>query len=138
MSGSHVVRLPANTLKRASLHRQRLSLTPQSSPPGGTEAVFAPAIATPVHHYRLQLFVAGDTPNCAQALANVTALCRAHLLDCHDLEVIDVFRHPERALAEGIFVAPTLVKQAPGDLLKIVGTLSDTSAVLRALGLPQP
>lgn len=91
-----------------------------------------------LHIYKLQLFVAGDTPNSAQALANIRALCQVHLLDCHELEVIDVFREPDRAVAGGIFVTPTLVKLTPGGLLKIVGTLGDTAAVLAALNLPQP
>jgi len=85
--------------------------------------------------FRFRLFVAGDTLNSAQALANLAALCRAHLPDRHAIEVVDVFREPKRALRDGIFMTPTLVKLAPSPARTIVGTLSRTQPVLQALGL---
>jgi circadian clock protein KaiB len=51
------------------------------------------------------------------------------------VEVVDVFLHPERALADGVFLTPTLVKLAPLPQQVIVGTLSQTEIVLQALGL---
>ncbi|MEP7302222.1 MAG: circadian clock KaiB family protein [Caldimonas sp.] len=86
--------------------------------------------------FAFRLFVAGDTPNSSLALGNLAALCRTHLPDGHDVEVVDVFRQPLRALAEGILMTPTLVKLAPGEVRRIVGTLADTQMVLLALGLP--
>jgi hypothetical protein len=47
--------------------------------------------------FKFRLYVAGDTQNLAQAMANLRALCSAHLRDQHEIEVIDVFRDPERA-----------------------------------------
>ena len=85
--------------------------------------------------YKFRLYVAGDALNSAQALANLKALCRTHLPDRHEIEVVDVFRNPERALADGIFMTPTLVKLAPAPVRSIVGTLSRTRPVLDALGL---
>jgi circadian clock protein KaiB len=85
--------------------------------------------------FKFRLYVAGDAPNSAQALANLTALCRAHLPDRHEIEIVDVFREPKRALADGIFMTPTLVKLAPSPTRRIVGTLSQTQIVLQALGL---
>lgn len=87
--------------------------------------------------FRFRLFVAGDTPNSAQALGNLNALCRTHLPCRHEIDVVDVFREPHRALAEGIFMTPTLLKLAPGALVRIVGTLSHTQTVLLALGLEE-
>jgi circadian clock protein KaiB len=86
--------------------------------------------------FKFRLFVAGDAQNSAQALANLDALCRTHLPHgCH-VEVVDVFREPKRALAEGIFMTPTLVKLAPSPApKKIVGTLSQIQPLLQALGL---
>ena len=84
---------------------------------------------------KFRLYVAGDALNSAQALANLTALCRAHLPDRHEIEVVDVFKEPERALADRIFMTPTLIKFAPSPVLSIVGTLSRTQTVLQALGL---
>lgn len=85
--------------------------------------------------FKFRLYVAGDAPNSVQALGNLSALCREHLPDRHEIEVVDVFREPKRALADGIFMTPTLVKLAPLPLRRIVGTLSQTQPVLWALGL---
>ncbi len=84
---------------------------------------------------KFQLFVAGDALNSSQAVFNLTAICRAHIPDRYQIEVIDVFREPKRALAEGIVMTPTLVKLAPSPIRKIIGTLSQTQPVLQALGL---
>ena len=85
--------------------------------------------------FKFRLYVAGDALNSAQALANLTALCRDHLVGRHEIEVIDVFQEPERALADAIYLTPTLVKLAPLPMQTIVGTLSHTNTVLQALGL---
>ncbi len=85
--------------------------------------------------FKLRLYVAGDAPNSAQAVANLTALCRKNLRDRHEIEVVDVFREPQRALEDGIYMTPTLVKLAPSPALRIVGTLSETQTVLQALGV---
>ena len=85
--------------------------------------------------FKFRLYVAGDALNSAQARANLAALCQAHLAGRHEIEVVDVFREPKRALADGIFMTPTLVKLAPLPVRTIVGTLSQTLTVLQALGL---
>ena len=88
--------------------------------------------------YKFRLYVAGGTRNSVQAMANLNALCRAHLPDRHGIEIVDVFRDPKRALADGILMTPTLVKLAPSPARKIIGTLSQTQTVLSALGLEIP
>ncbi|MEO8626803.1 MAG: circadian clock KaiB family protein [Betaproteobacteria bacterium] len=85
--------------------------------------------------FKFRLYVAGDTQNSVQAVANLTAFCRAHLPDRHEIEIVDVFKAPKRALADGILMTPTLVKIAPAPIRKIVGTLSHTTIVLQTLGL---
>ena len=83
--------------------------------------------------FQFRLYVSGDTPNAALAIGNLHAICRAHLPGRHEIEVVDVFREPQRALDEGIFMTPTLVKLVPLPCLQIVGTLTDTGTVLSAL-----
>lgn len=85
--------------------------------------------------FRFQLYVAGDAPNSALAIANLKAFCHTHLQDRHQIEVVDVFRAPKRALAEGIFLTPTVVVLTPPPVRRIVGTLSQAQTVLLALGL---
>ncbi len=85
--------------------------------------------------FKFCLYLAGDALNSAQALVNLRALCETYLPDRHVIEIVDVFREPKRALEDGIFMTPTLVKLAPLPVRKIVGTLSHTATVLMALGL---
>ena len=84
---------------------------------------------------KFRLYVAGDAQNSVQAIANLTALCRLHFLGRHEIEIVDVFREPKRALADGILMTPTLVKLAPSPVRRIVGTLSQSGPILLALGL---
>lgn len=88
--------------------------------------------------FKFRLYVAGDAQNSAQARANLAMLCREHLPDRHQIDIVDVFVEPNRALADGIFMTPTLLKLAPSPARSIVGTLSQTHVVLQALGLEPP
>jgi len=85
--------------------------------------------------FKFRLYVAGDALNSVQAQANLAEFCRTHLPDRHEIEIVDVFREPQRALTDGIFMTPTLVKLAPSPARTIIGTLSQTQTVLQALGL---
>ena len=83
---------------------------------------------------RLCLYVAGQAPNSLRAIANIKAICEEHYGACHDLEIVDLLTHPQRALMEGIVVTPTLVRLSPLPVQRVIGSLSDTSQVLLALG----
>ncbi len=85
--------------------------------------------------YKFRLYVAGDAQNSARAVANLIGICRAHLADRHEIEVVNVFQHPERALKDTILMTPTLIKLSPSPVRRIVGTLSQIDLVLTALGL---
>lgn len=85
--------------------------------------------------FKFHLFIAGDAPNSLQAVANLAAFCRDHLAKRYEIEIVDVFREPKRALAEGIFMTPTLVALTPPPVRRIVGTLSQTQTVLLTLGV---
>jgi circadian clock protein KaiB len=82
----------------------------------------------------LRLYVAGNAPNSVHAIANAKALCMEHPANGYALEIVDLMLHPLRAVSDGIVVTPTLVKLSPRPVLRIIGTLSDTDAVLAALG----
>lgn len=85
--------------------------------------------------YKFRLYVAGDALNSAQALVNIRALCREYLPKRHEIEVVDVFTEPKRALTDAIFMTPTLIKLSPSPVRRIVGTLSQIEPLLQALGL---
>lgn len=83
----------------------------------------------------MQLYIVGDAPNSIQALANLERICQQHLQGNYQLEVVDVLDQPLRALADGVIVTPSLIKQSPLPVTQIVGNLSHPSNVLLALGL---
>jgi circadian clock protein KaiB len=85
--------------------------------------------------FKFRLFVAAGTLNSTQAIANLNTLCHLHLAGRHEIEVVDVFREPQRALDEGIRMTPTLLKLSPSPARRIVGTLGQTQLVLATLGL---
>lgn len=83
----------------------------------------------------MRLYIANDAPNSIQAVANLETICREHLKDAFKLEIIDVLAYPLRALADGVLVTPSLAKVSPSPITRVVGNLSDTGRVLRALGI---
>jgi circadian clock protein KaiB len=86
-----------------------------------------------------RLFVTGMTERSSRAIANARSICEKHLRDRYDLHIVDLYREPERARTDEIVAAPTLVRMRPLPLRRLVGDLSDTSRVLRSLGLgPAP
>ena len=86
--------------------------------------------------HQLRLYVAGDAQNSLEALANLREICSRYLGGACEIDVVDVFLHPERAMRDGIFMTPALVKLFPGAIRTVIGTLSDTQTVLQALELP--
>jgi circadian clock protein KaiB len=93
------------------------------------------AAEQPGERYLLRLYVTGMTPRSIQAFSTIKALCEEHLLGRYDLEVIDIFQHPELAAEDQIIAAPTLVKMLPPPLRRIIGDFSDRGRVLVGLNL---
>lgn len=85
--------------------------------------------------YELRLYVAGHSPQSSRAIANLKAICEAHLKDRYALTVVDLYVQPERARDDQIVVAPTLVRQFPLPIRRMIGDLSQTERVLAALDL---
>lgn len=87
----------------------------------------------PTDTIRFTLFVAGRTPNSAQAVDNLKSLCRRYLPLRHEIEVVDVFTEPARAVAEGVRLTPTVLRRPPAPPLRIVGTLADQDEVFAGM-----
>jgi len=86
-------------------------------------------------HYLLRLYVAGNTPRSVQAVANIRAICEEILPGRYDLEVIDIYQQPEYAKPKQIVVAPTLIKELPLPVRKVIGDLSNRERVLVGLDI---
>lgn len=83
----------------------------------------------------LRLYVAGMTPNCVEAFANLKKICEAHLAGRYSIEIIDLLENPKLAQGDQILAIPTLVRKLPEPVRKIIGDLSDTERVLVGLDL---
>lgn len=85
--------------------------------------------------WELRLYVAGQTPKCLAAFANLKRLCEEHLAGQYRIEVIDLLKQPQLAQGDQILAIPTLVRKLPEPMKKIIGDLSNTERVLIGLDL---
>lgn len=85
--------------------------------------------------YLLRLYVAGQTRKSLTAFANLKRICEEHLQGRYKIEVVDLLEKPQLAKGDQILAIPTLVRQLPPPLKKIIGDLSDTERVLVGLDL---
>ena len=89
----------------------------------------------PPGRYILRLYVCGASALSRRAITNIKAICNTYLDGRFDLEVIDIYQTPSLAKDEQIIAAPTLIKQLPLPLRRLVGDLSDHEHVLFGLEL---
>jgi circadian clock protein KaiB len=83
--------------------------------------------------YILCLYIAGETPKSVSALANLKKICSEHLDGSYRIQVIDLLKNPRLARDHQILALPTLVRQLPSPIRKIIGDLSNTERVLVGL-----
>lgn len=82
---------------------------------------------------KLTLYVAGQTPKSTAAIGNLRKITEEHLPGQYTIEVIDLRENPKLAKEHSIVAIPTLVRELPVPLRKIIGDLSDVEKVLVAL-----
>lgn len=83
----------------------------------------------------LRLYVTGQTPRSVDAITNLQRIVENDLHDEYELEIIDVLENPGLAEDEKIIATPTLIKELPPPLRRIIGDLSDTDSVVLGLDL---
>ena len=88
--------------------------------------------------FELRLYVAGQTPNSLAALNNLKKICKEHMDEQYRIEVIDLLANPQLARGDQILAIPTLVRNLPTPIRKIIGDLSNTEKVLVGLDLRTP
>jgi len=86
-------------------------------------------------HYILTLYVAGQTSKSVNAIANIKKICEENLQGRYDLNVIDLYQQPQLAQGEQIIALPTLIRQLPPPLRRIIGDMSNTERVLVGLDI---
>ena len=85
--------------------------------------------------YMLRLYVAGQTPKSLQAFATLKQICETHLAGRYQIEVIDLVKNPALARGDQILALPTVVRQLPPPVKKLIGDFSDTERVLVGLDI---
>jgi circadian clock protein KaiB len=85
--------------------------------------------------YILKLYVTGLTTRSARAIENLQTFCEKHLAGRYELQVIDVYQQPELTRTEQIVEIPTLIKQLPLPLRRLIGDMSDEERVLIGLDI---
>jgi circadian clock protein KaiB len=86
-------------------------------------------------HYRLRLYIAGQTSKSVAAVANLTRVCEEHLTGRYEIELIDLLKNPSLAAGDQILAIPTLIRQLPAPLKRMIGTLSNEGQVLIGLDI---
>jgi circadian clock protein KaiB len=95
-----------------------------------------PADSAPVEEvWILRLYVTGQTPKCMTAFANLKKLCEEHLAGKYRIEIVDLIKNPTLAKGDQILAIPTLVRQLPPPVKKLIGDLADTERVLVGLDI---
>jgi circadian clock protein KaiB len=91
--------------------------------------------ARPAGRYVLRLYVAGATDRSRRAILRARALCETELEGAYELKVIDVYQQPLLARDGQIVATPTLVKEFPPPIRRLIGNLSSTSGLFVGLDL---
>ena len=87
----------------------------------------------PRAEYQLRLYVAGQTAKSIAAFENLNRICETHLSGRYMIEVVDLLQNPTLAAGDQILAVPTLVRQLPEPIKKIIGDLSNEERVLVGL-----
>jgi len=101
----------------------------------GSESTTLPTGSNAERKWMLRLYVAGQTLRSTVARANLHRICEQHLRDKYHIEVIDLLENPQRAKDDHILAIPTLVRELPVPVRKIIGDLSNTERVLAGLDI---
>ncbi len=88
--------------------------------------------------YKLRLYITGHTPQAERAIANLKRICEQDLGGRYEMQLIDLVDDPEAGEVQRIIATPTLIKQLPPPLRRIIGDLSDKERVLAGLDLVGP
>lgn len=78
---------------------------------------------------KLGLFVTGATARSRKAVDNLKRFCDLYLEDQYELEIVDLYRHPERAREAQVVAAPTLIRFFPEPRRLAIGDLTDSRAL---------
>lgn len=105
-------------------------MTPKAPPNDDSES-----IEDKSQTWLLRLYVAGQTAKSIAAFTNLKRICETHLKGLYQIEVVDLLVSPQLAKGDQIIAVPTLVRQLPPPVKKIIGDLAKEERVLIGLDL---
>ncbi len=85
--------------------------------------------------YLLRIYVAGETEKSRRSIQKLKEICEDHLKGKYEIEVVDLVKNPQLAAGDQIFAIPTVVRQLPPPVKKLIGDLSATEKVLVGLDI---
>ena len=85
--------------------------------------------------FKLKLYVTGKTPRSENAILNLRNICEETLAGQYSIEIIDILENPQSAEDERILATPTLIKNLPPPLRRLIGDLSEKEKVLIGLDI---
>jgi circadian clock protein KaiB len=86
----------------------------------------------------LRLYIAGQTPKSISAFSNLKKACEEYLPGKYKIKVIDLMKDPQLARGDQILAIPTLVRELPKPIRKIIGDLSNKEKLLIGLDIQHP
>ena len=102
--------------------------------PGAVGDVLAETADQP-EFWNMRLYVAGQTPKSLRALANLKKICEEYLAGKYHIEIVDLLENPQLASRDQILAIPTLIRNLPEPMRKIIGDLSNVERVLVGLDM---
>ena len=88
---------------------------------------------------KLTLCIAGEDDETQRLRRDLTATLTANLAPgSWQLDVIDVIQMPEKALQNDVFVTPTLLREIPAPVLKLIGDIANTPRLLALIQHGRP
>ena len=93
------------------------------------------AVALPTAKYVLRLYVAGATDKSRQAVLRARQLCETEFKGNFELEVIDVYQQPILARDGQIVATPTLIREFPRPVRRLIGNLASITRLFVGLDL---
>jgi circadian clock protein KaiB len=108
----------------------------KTNKPNRTKTAFEKALdARPAGRHVLRLYVAGATDRSRQAVLRARQLCEAELDGNFELKVIDVYQQPILARDGQIIATPTLVREFPKPVRRLIGNLLNPTGLFVGLDL---
>jgi circadian clock protein KaiB len=85
--------------------------------------------------WRFVIYIMGSSPRSVRVRENLERICQERSITDYIIEAIDVSKEPHRGAEDQIIALPTVIRKFPQPERRVVGDLSDITAVLEGLEL---